>query len=59
MSLLRKGLSLNKRFFLRSCFECRRKIIETKGTIDVKSQEGIGTSTLIKLPLEDKSARPS
>ncbi len=59
MSLLRKGLSLNKRFFLRSCFERRRKIVETKGTIDVKSQEGIGTSISIKLPLEDKSARPS
>ena len=29
------------------------------GTIDVKSQEGIGTNMCVKLPLEDKDARPA
>jgi signal transduction histidine kinase len=38
---------------------CHGIIEKHHGTIDVKSQEGIGTSILIKLPLEDKSARPS
>ena len=37
---------------------CHGIIEKHHGTIDVKSQEGIGTSILIKLPLEDKSARP-
>ncbi|MBO1224782.1 MAG: HAMP domain-containing protein [Candidatus Scalindua sediminis] len=38
---------------------CHGIIEKHHGTIDVKSQEGIGTSILIKLPLEDKNARPS
>jgi signal transduction histidine kinase len=38
---------------------CHGIIEKHHGTTDVKSQEGIGTSILIKLPLEDKSARPS
>jgi signal transduction histidine kinase len=38
---------------------CHGIIEKHHGTIDVKSQEGIGTSILIKLPLEDKSARQS
>ncbi len=38
---------------------CHGIIEKHRGTIDVKSREGLGTSILIKLPLEDKSARPS
>ncbi len=37
---------------------CHGIIEKHHGTIDVKSQEGIGTSILIKLPLGDKSERP-
>ncbi|MFQ5714407.1 MAG: ATP-binding protein [Candidatus Scalinduaceae bacterium] len=37
---------------------CHGIIEKHHGTINMKSQEGIGTSILIKLPLDDKSARP-
>ncbi len=37
---------------------CHGIVEKHRGTIDVKSQERIGTSILIKLPLDDKSARP-
>ena len=37
---------------------CHGIIEKHHGTIDVESREGKGTSIFIKLPLEDKSARP-
>ncbi|MBT6562848.1 MAG: GHKL domain-containing protein, partial [Candidatus Scalindua sp.] len=38
---------------------CQGIIQKHNGVIDVKSQEGIGTEMLIKLPLEDKDAGPA
>ena len=38
---------------------CQGIIQKHNGVIDVKSQEGIGTEMLVKLPLEDKDAGPA
>ncbi|MHC4270285.1 MAG: sensor histidine kinase [Planctomycetota bacterium] len=38
---------------------CHGIIEKHNGSIDVKSQEGIGTNMCVKLPLEDNDARPA
>ena len=38
---------------------CHGIIQKHNGVVDVKSREGIGTEMFIKLPLEDKDARPA
>jgi signal transduction histidine kinase len=38
---------------------CQGIIQKHNGIIDVKSQEGIGTKMVIKIPLEDKDAGPA